>query len=159
MILTTRHLFFVITFIIFCITSNGMVSDQSYYLGILSIVIIMVLCCIVYHPDTVQDTMVTDGMGAFETDISDPTTVKTITVAKMHECIAAIKFTSGGGSRTVYYIMDTSGCVYRIHFETDNFRNEYAYYYDRVIWMNLEINGTYTVKLNEIGEVIDILPA
>jgi hypothetical protein len=72
-----------------------MVSDQSYYLGILSIVIIMVLCCIVYHPDTVQDTMVTDGMGAFETDISDPTTVKTITVAKMHECIAAIKFISG----------------------------------------------------------------
>jgi len=25
--------------------------------------------------------------------------------------------------------------------------------------MNLEINGTYTVKFNEIGEVIDILPA
>jgi hypothetical protein len=85
--------------------------------------------------------------------------VRTITIAKMHDAITPIDGDAGFGSRTVYYIMDTNGCVYRIHFRVPQHMQipELAYCYDRVIWMNFDVNETYTVQLNDVGEIVDII--
>lgn len=129
---------------------------RSSTLGIVVVFLVVIIGCAVYFQDNVQDTTVMNGGGLFTTD--DSPSIRTITIVKMHECITPVYFQSGCGSRTIYYVMDTDGCVYRIFFDVPNIRvPERNYCLDRIIWMNFEVNGTYTVKINENGEILDIV--